>query len=594
MLKSFDTEQSSIHRTLRGGYFLAFFLLAVSVSLVYFTFVKFDDTAQKLSLSQEFLLQTEKILDAMLEIESGARGYAFTGNPSYLEQYNDAHKNLAIYLNNMEHLITDDEQKQEKFKELLYYSDKKKNFTQQLLRIREEKGLEAALAYIQADSGRHFMDKFKELIHHFKDEKNTSNKHRKHYSEWQFWLKAAFVSLLILMTIYLVFSIRFIRFNLNKRIQAEQLLMQEKKVLQEIIDNTSTLIYIKDPTGKFLMINKPCCEFFGLPSEKIIGKRDVDFFDKEFTDKFREADRRVFNEGRVVEAEEAAEMRGKRRIFLSIKFPLRNPEGNIYALCGMSIDITERKKYESHITSLNEQLKESVAKLQSVNRELEEFTYTVSHDLRAPLRAINGFASLLMLQHTEKKYDEETIKIVQLIRDHSLQMSQLIDDLLAFSRLGKYKPNCQLVNMRELLQQVVEDLKHTVNWSKVKWKTCSLESVQCDPKLIKQVWTNLISNAHKYSSKKEDQQIEVGCYESENELVYYVKDNGVGFDMKQYSRLFEIFQRLHTGEEFEGTGVGLAIVNRIVKRHGGRVWAESEPGKGAIFYFSLPKSPRLV
>jgi len=200
----------------------------------------------------------------------------------------------------------------------------------------------------------------------------------------------------------------------------------------------------------------------------------------------------------------------------------------------------------------------------------------------------------LLINKTKNKADEETIRIVNIIKDNSMQMGKLIDDLLAFSRIGRYKPKLEETDMRELAGMVLQQLTIDHPLKKVSLDIKSVESITCDPSLIKQVWVNLISNALKYSSQKEVQHIEIGSRKNNSEVVYYIKDNGAGFDMRYYDKLFGIFQRLHSNNDFEGTGVGLAIVHRIVKRHSGRVWAESAVDKGATFYFSLPKVANVI
>jgi signal transduction histidine kinase len=232
-----------------------------------------------------------------------------------------------------------------------------------------------------------------------------------------------------------------------------------------------------------------------------------------------------------------------------------------------------------------EQIRHLNAELQATNQELEAFSYSVSHDLRAPLRAIDGYSRML-----EEDYggaiDAEGRRLLGVVRGSSLKMGQLIDDLLAFSRLGRQAPAKRPVDMTDLAREVVGE-SAAVNGAAV--DLAPLPPATADRSLMKQVWANLVGNALKYSSKSAAPRVEIGGREENGEALYWVRDNGVGFDMRYAAKLFGVFQRLHRAEEFAGTGVGLAIVQRIVTRHGGRVWAEGQPGKGACFYFALPR-----
>jgi light-regulated signal transduction histidine kinase (bacteriophytochrome) len=205
--------------------------------------------------------------------------------------------------------------------------------------------------------------------------------------------------------------------------------------------------------------------------------------------------------------------------------------------------------------------------------------------LRAPLRAVDGYARMLEEDYAAR-LDEEGRRLLSVVRSSSQRMGRLIDDLLAFSRLGRQQPAKQPVDMRGLAQEVLTELK---NGSQAAIELGALPGARADRALMRQVWANLIGNALKYSGKREHARIEIGGRSQGGETVYWVRDNGVGFDMRYADKLFGVFQRLHRADEFDGTGVGLAIVQRVVSRHGGRVWAQAKPGEGACFHFSLPQ-----
>jgi len=252
----------------------------------------------------------------------------------------------------------------------------------------------------------------------------------------------------------------------------------------------------------------------------------------------------------------------------------------------------ELKNAEDDIRKLNEELEQKVidrtAELEAVNKELGSFSYSVSHDLRAPIRAINGYTRILSEDYADK-IDEEGNQILRSIISNSKKMGELIDDLLAFSKLGRKQVTLSEVLMSELVQSVRDELVFDEGDNIPVFDVQPLPSAKGDKSLIKQVWINLISNAIKYSRHKPSTKIEIGAYEEGKLAVYYVKDKGAGFDMQYYDKLFGVFQRLHSQEEFEGTGIGLAIVQKIVDRHKGTAWAESVLDEGSSFYFSLPK-----
>ncbi len=250
-------------------------------------------------------------------------------------------------------------------------------------------------------------------------------------------------------------------------------------------------------------------------------------------------------------------------------------------------EIGERSRIAAEIAKLNMALEQRNEDLIAANSDLEAFGHSVSHDLRMPLRHIHAYISMLEDSATSKLSDEERRQF-KVIRDAARRMGQLIDDLLAFSRIGRVEVSKGRIDTRAIVQQLIAEMQTDIKDRRILWSIGPLPSVSGDVNLMRQVWANLLANAVKYTRPREEARIEVGAVTQDDEVIFNVSDNGVGFDPAYADRLFGVFQRLHSEKEFEGTGVGLANVRRIVQRHGGRTWAEAKPDAGASFYFSLP------
>jgi len=374
--------------------------------------------------------------------------------------------------------------------------------------------------------------------------------------------------------------------------EAEELQIQNiKKVnhfLDTILENIPNMVFVKDAVElRFVRFNKAGEKLLGYSREDLMGKNDYDFFPKEQADFFISKDCDALNNKDVTSIpEELIKTAYGEKWLHTKKIPILDEKGKPLYLLGISEDITEKKHSEEQVIKLNNQLHENVVQLEGVNKELESFSYSVSHDLRAPLRAIDGYAGILEEDYG-KILDEEGNRLLKNVQYNAKKMGNLIDDLLAFSRLGKKELSKTDLNMNELVEGALYELNKSVkHTATVKIK--NLHSAKGDYGLINQVVINLLSNAIKYSSKVKTPLVEISSEKTDNELIYFVKDNGAGFDMRYANKLFGVFQRLHTMEEFEGTGVGLAIVQRIMAKHGGKVSAEGEKNKGAIFKFSLP------
>ncbi len=269
---------------------------------------------------------------------------------------------------------------------------------------------------------------------------------------------------------------------------------------------------------------------------------------------------------------------------------MKDAQGNLCGGVAILRDITQQKANEREIRELNDELEhrvaERTAQLEVANKELEAFSYSVSHDLRAPLRHISGFSRILV-EEFGATLDPGAQHYLDRIQSGTQKMGLLVDELLRLARVGRHALNLQTSSLNAMVAEVITILQPETEGRQVEWVIADLPAVECDPILVKQVFQNLLANALKFTRPRAHSVIQVSCREEDGQLVFMVRDNGIGFNMKYVEKLFGVFQRLHSGEEFEGTGIGLVTVQRIVHKHGGRVWAEGEVDKGAAFYFTL-------
>jgi PAS domain S-box-containing protein len=380
--------------------------------------------------------------------------------------------------------------------------------------------------------------------------------------------------------------------NITDRKRAEETLRESEARYRTLVENIPQGIFMKDHNYKWVSINENFARSLGVSPNDVVGKVDRDLFPAEIADKYHADDIRVLEKGQIEEFEEESILDGKRVWVNTIKTPVRDKSGEIVGLLGIFWDITERKLAQEEIRKLNFELEDRVvirtAQLEASNRELEAFSYSVSHDLRAPLRHVSGYVELLN-KHFHKDLSEKGQHYLNSIADSVRLMGKLIDDLLRFSRTGRVEMVRSVLDMDRIIHEVKDSICKDNTDRNIEWILGKLPSVYGDESMISLVWLNLLNNAVKFTVKRSNPRIEVGVNEEKKEWIFFVRDNGVGFDMQFAHKLFGVFQRLHPMEEYEGTGIGLANVRRIISRHGGRTWAQAEPDKGAIFNFSIPK-----
>jgi signal transduction histidine kinase len=381
--------------------------------------------------------------------------------------------------------------------------------------------------------------------------------------------------------------------EIEERQQVEAELQFSNVILKTQQEASPDGILVVDERDEMISFNQRFVDMWGIP-EDIIRSRSDELAQQSVLDKLVDPEAFLARvaylyEHREEESWEEIDLVDG-RAFERHSAPMFGADGQYYGRVWTFRDVTEARVAAQEAKSLNEELEQRIAErtaeLEAANQELESFVYSASHDLRAPLRAMDGFSRIVLQDHAAE-LSPDVQRYLHIVRDNVRHMSTLLDGLLSLSRLGRLDLRKQMIAPGELVHQVLEELRTEHKDRQVEVTVGDLPACQADPVLLKQVYANLLSNAYKFTRKREAARIEVGCQQKDGERVYYVQDNGVGFDQRYADKLFGVFQRLHSTGEYEGTGVGLAIVQRIVRYHGGRVWAEAAVDKGATFYFTL-------
>jgi PAS domain S-box-containing protein len=379
--------------------------------------------------------------------------------------------------------------------------------------------------------------------------------------------------------------------NITERKQAEEALQESEGRFVQFMRYLPAMTFIKDCERRIVFVNERVGQVFGLAAADCLGKVSEDLWPGPIGRKIREDDERVLGNGEVMTVVQEIPTQDGPRVFRAIKFPI--PRGQQPPLLGdISLDVTEIRQAEEKVRQLNVELEQRVrdrtAELEAANQELEAFSYSVSHDLRAPLRAMDGF-SMALLEDCAGKLDKTAQDHLRRIRAGSQRMAALIDDLLNLSREARAEMRRESVDLTAMAEEIGAEFQRAHPDRQVKSVVAPALAADADARMLRMVLNNLLDNAWKFTSKHEQARIEVGAREQDGQRVFFVRDNGAGFDMAYAGRLFGAFQRLHSTQEFAGTGIGLAIVQRIIQRHGGRVWAEGAVGQGATVYFTLGK-----
>lgn len=530
-----------------------------------------QNTSEWVNHTQEAIQHIQRLVMNALDNETGARGYVISGKDNFLEPLKRSVIHFDEEIRILDSLMKDNPEQLRSLDSMKNIIGRRIHFSDSMVATRKLEALRASIEMVESGVGKRYTDQIRELGLHMEQVEQALLQQRKSANEST--IRELNTLLYTLLTAVLLLSIMMVRRIRRDILQREASERRFGALLQAAPDAT----IISDEQGKIRMVNHQAERLFGYNQKEMIDQpveilipASLHTAHGHHRNGFmKKASVRSMGAGLELFAVKKDGQEFPVEISLS---PIRTDEG-LMVIASVR-DISARKALENT--------------LRRTNAELEAFTYSVSHDLRAPLRGIVGFTAILEEEYGDK-LDEEGRRIAGVIKSNTLKMGNLIDDLLAFSRLGRQEINKSQVDCTAMVKEIIAEMSKAHSEIIIHWNMGILPVVEADPTTLRQVWINLISNAIKYSSKSPSPEIEIGAKLDKGEQIFYIKDNGVGFDNKYRDKLFRVFSRLHSEEEFEGTGVGLALVDKIITRHGGRVWAEGKTGEGACFYFSIPE-----
>lgn len=525
---------------------------------------KLKETTSWLMHTNRVLYHTSQLRSVLAAMEAAERGYRLGHEPNFRKQYEVLAAQIYQQLHELKERTKDNIHQQHRLQ------------TIEGLALREQE------AFLNGDRQDNYAPGDEALMQRMYEEINAMEQDEKKlrdersaqssYRAQQF--NNTFFGLLVATGIILVLVLFLVNRHARARYHAEQAVRSAAAHIQDIYDHAPCGYHSLDERGVIQEMNQTWLNWLQYKREDIVGKRNfADLLTPESLERFKEQ-YPLFKERGYVN---------------DLEFDLVRRDGTILSVILSSSAVRVHGKFSTRSTAIDyTEKRRANEQILLLNKELESFAYSVSHDLRAPLRSVNGYTKILQEDYADK-LDAEGIRVLNIIINSAARMNHLIDDLLNFSRLGRKALDIAPLDMTALVRAACQEVAEPERAQRtIHCEVHTLLNCPGDPSLIRQVWINLMSNAVKYTRGKAVAEIEITSKMAGHEVQYCVRDNGIGFDMAYQHKLFQVFQRLHHAQDFEGTGVGLAIVHRIVTRHGGSVWAESEAGQGAAFYFSLP------
>ena len=549
------------------------------------------DSGRRVNLTHAVIGEIEQMLADLQDAETGQRGFLLTGDERFLDPYNAALAHLPDQIRSLREVTVDNAQQQAAVSMIETMATQKLAALNEGIERRRRQPVSIAPADLDLmQSGKAVMDRIRFEVSDMRTREESmlgdratalSNDSRQ---ALVLILGGNAAAVFILLLVFLLLQ------RESARRQAAQITAQKRAAeVEDLYNNAPCGYHSLDKDGVIVKMNDTELLWLGYTRDEVIGKKRLsDLLTPDSLAKFDQQFRELKRTGLVNDVDLDL-MRSDGTILPVIRSASvqRDERGEFVMSRSTVFDNTERKRREAEIRQLNDKLRKRSEELEAANQELEAFSYSVSHDLRIPLRAMDGYSHMIEEDYSDR-LDSEGKRMLRAIRQGALKLSNLIDDLLTLSRLASARPNLVEIDMNSLVDEVLAEVKVAAN-SAARVTVEPLAPAKADRTLLRQVWSNLLTNAFKYSSGRAEPVIAISSKVDTACIAYTVRDNGVGFNMKYYDKLFGVFQRLHGEKEFPGTGVGLAIVRRVVSRLGGQVWAEGTPNEGATFHFTLPR-----
>ena len=572
--------------TATGFSFAIALLLSVSVAVYSLHNVhKFQEAEIWIDHTQGVIQQLEEALSTVKDLAGYARSYALTGKTEYLDLYTAARDALPPMMTSIRQAVADNPEQVQRENALAALITRRIGMAQ--LQIEKKISSKADIFTFGQDVTNQIRAGFLEMKtaeNNFLVARSRDSNHRALITRLAI-IAGNLISLVILVSVFLR-----LRKEMLKRHLAQIQAQKSARESEDLYNLAPCGYHSIDATGTIVRMNDTGLQWFGYSRSEMIGKlKAIDLMAPEYRTLFTEEIFPILMNDGVVSVPEVRYLRKDGSAFIAAvnATAVRGPDNRFLMSRTVLNDISERKYAETRIGDLNDALSARATQLELANKELEGFSYSVSHDLRAPLRVIGGYAMMLE-EDCAAALDAEGRRYLEVIRSNTRKMDALIVDLLKLAKSTLTPLTMAQIDMQRLVHQICKDMEIDVSGIIV---IGDLYCADGNATLIQQVWQNLLANALKFSSKQAHPCVRISAEQSAQENIYCVEDNGVGFDQQRTPKLFEVFQRFHAQEQFPGTGIGLALVKRIVLRHGGRVWAQSEVGAGARFYFSLPRIP---